>query len=61
MRRENPVAFYCERYRISGETPHGFARAMLVRDRELCLRVMEEIGSFPSSETELSALQKEFR
>lgn len=34
------------------------ARYLVRAQRELCLRVMEEIGIWPSSEPELRALQK---
>lgn len=56
----NVVARYCSEYERSGTDPLTFARRMLARDWDFCLRVMEEIGSWPSSEPELRALQKVF-
>jgi hypothetical protein len=56
----NPVADYCARFKASGLDVRAFARRMLIREPDLCLRVLETIGSWPSSEPELAALQSAF-
>ena len=58
---ENPVAIYCERFAKSGMTPEEFARKFCIRNPKEALLILEEIGSFPSSEPELRALQKVWR
>lgn len=55
------VADYCKLYASSGKTPEEFARRMLAHMPNLCLQVLEIIGSWPSSEPELAALQKAYR
>lgn len=57
----NPVATYCRKFADSGLEPHAFAVRMLAQDRQLCVNVLDHIGSFPSSEPELRALQRAFR
>lgn len=58
MRRENPVPRYVAMFKASGKTPHEFACWAKARHKSLCLEVMEMIGSWPSSEPELAALQR---
>lgn len=60
MTGDNPVARYCRLYVNSSMGADAFAFYMLTHHRELCIRVLEEIGSWPSSERELRALQKRF-
>lgn len=43
--------------RDNGKTLKQAAQAVKTRHPETCLRVMETIGSWPSSEPELAALQ----
>lgn len=62
MSRENPVPFAVEeiRYRVrsgASESLDAAARWFKRAHRATALRVMEEIGSWPSSEPELRALQ----
>lgn len=57
----NPVATYCEAFAKGHRTPIDFARYMRAIHPDLCLRVIEEIGSWPSSEPELAALQRIYR
>lgn len=52
------AARYCELFKLSGMTPRAFALYALVRYRALCDRVLAQIGSWPSSEPELAALQR---
>ena len=54
----SPVARYCGLFEAHDLTPEAFARRMLVSSPNLCLLVMEAIGSWPSSEPELAALQR---
>lgn len=54
----NPVAVYCELWLASGQSPIDFALGARFERRELCLAVMDTIGSWPSSEPELAALQR---
>lgn len=57
----NVVFKYCEACKASNMTPQAFARFALVHERDNCLHILECIGSWPSSEPELRALQTEFR
>lgn len=57
----NPVAKYCLLFQKRGQSPEEFARWALRHCRTLCIEVLEEIGSWPSSEPELAALQRAFR
>ena len=54
----NPIPNYCRRFASSGQTPTYFARWYCRAHPLLALQIMEEIGSWPSSEPELRALQK---
>ena len=58
--RLGPVAEYCRQFLLSGKDAQAFASYMLVYKRELCARVMDIIGSWPSSEAELRALQRAY-
>ncbi len=60
-RHDTAVADYCRRYKASGLSEILFAMREIVRDRDLCLAVLEVIGSWPSSEPELRALQQAYR
>ena len=57
----NPVLTYLDRYKRSGLTAAKFAVHALARWPDLCLTVLEHIGSWPSSEPELAALQRAYR
>lgn len=57
----NPCVEYCSAFASSGLTPRDFAFRMLSARPELCLAVLEWIGSFPCSDAELRALQAAFR
>jgi len=59
--KENAVNAYCEAFKQSDKSAKDFAIYARARWPRLCLRVMEEIGSWPSSEQELSELQKQWR
>lgn len=59
-RERHSVGKYCLGYDRSDLTPESYARHMLACRRELCEAVMEVIGSWPSSEPELMALQRAF-
>jgi hypothetical protein len=54
----SPVADYCARFKASGATASEFARIAMIYLPELCLKVLDAIGMWPSSEPELRALQK---
>lgn len=54
---EYAVSRYCRLYSASGKTPAAFAGWARVHIPALCLAVLEIIGSWPSSEPELRALQ----
>lgn len=52
------VRFYCETMRgLEGEKLREFARRFARRYPEKTLRILESIGSWPSSEQDLRALQ----
>lgn len=53
----SPVARYLAELAASELDARAFARWALVHRAWLCLQVMEVIGSWPSSEPELAALQ----
>lgn len=57
----NPVGIYWEAFKASGLDPDAFARHMIATRKALCLQVLEVIGSWPSSEVELRALQRAWR
>ena len=52
------VSNYCKRFASSGETLTAFARWFCIHEPDAALRIMEMIGSWPSSEPELRALQQ---
>lgn len=54
----NPVPGYCKRFASSDKAPREFARWFCRADPDAALRIMEIIGSWPSSEPELRALQQ---
>lgn len=51
------IADYCRAFAESGQTPIEFARHALAHHRALCCSILDTIGSWPSSEPELRALQ----
>lgn len=53
-----PVALYCQLYVQSKATPTAFAQHARAHYPDLVLAVLETIGSWPSSEPELAALQR---
>lgn len=53
-----PAAKYLDRFERSTKTPDAFARWAVVHLPNLCLQVLEQIGSWQSSEPELAALQR---
>lgn len=55
-----PALKYFERFEASGKSPDDFAAWACHHIPKLCLQVMEDIGSFPSSEPELAALQRAY-
>lgn len=58
---ENPVRFVIAEVRrrvAEGESLERAARAVWAHHREVCWDVMETIGSWPSSEPELLAIQR---
>lgn len=57
--RETAVSTYCRAFQISGRSPAAFARLAQAFAPDLCLAVRETIGSWPSSEIELAALQRQ--
>lgn len=57
----NAVATYCDLFTASGLDATAFARWAISNRYALCVDVLDTIGSWPSSEPELKALQKELR
>lgn len=58
---DNPVRFVIDQVRArvaKGETIEFAARGVWAHHREVCRDVMETIGSWPSSEPELLAIQR---
>jgi len=56
--QDNPVAAYCLAFESSGMKPREFARRFYARWPSKVLEIIEAIGSWPSSEPELRALQE---
>lgn len=52
------TSIYLATFERSKMDVHTFARYMVRTDSRLCLRVAEEVGSWPSSEAPLAALQR---